>query len=182
MFRHARRRKCHAISWSAPSLSRPLPRAGEEISIASPYPPCRSSFAFRSVPLRSRRRRPRRSGTLCRAYRVAACARARAGVGAGAVRAPDCPRASQAQGALRPSVPLGSFLAPARNEAAPRKPPPSTCIVAQIAEAQAPGSELFLKFVNKFPLLDFFSEPSRQRPGLYRLYRWRPCRWFSLAV
>ena len=171
MFRHARRRKCHAMSWSAAPPAPLLP-----VRIPHAAPPSRS------VPLRSRRRRPHRSGTLCRAYRVAAGARARAGVGAGAVRAPDCPRARQAQGALRPSVPLGSFFAPARSKAAPRKPPPSTYIVAQFAEAQAPDSELFLKFVNKFPLLDFFSEPKRQRPGLYRLYRWRPCKWFSLAV
>ncbi len=76
--------------------------------------------------------------SLFRAYRV----RARAGVGAGAVRAPDCAR--ETAHAPRPSVPAGVFFAaPAiafcRNaERRPRKPPLSTFILHHMGESQAP--------------------------------------------
>ena len=50
-----------------------------------------------------------------RPFTARICVRARARVGAGAVRAPDCPRARQAQGALRLSAESGSFrTGPAR--------------------------------------------------------------------
>ena len=62
-----------------------------------------------SVPLRSRRRRLPASGP-CFARIAWAPARGRGrAYRAGAVRAPDCPRARQTQGAPLPSVPLGSF-------------------------------------------------------------------------
>ena len=57
------------------------------------------------------------------------CVRARARVSAGAVRAPDCPRTSQAQGAPLPSVPPGLFSPPQppscaeKRKRRPREPP-----------------------------------------------------------
>ena len=62
-----------------------------------------ASFPFRSVPPVPPPAPPARR-TLYRAYP----ARARAGVSAGAVRAPDCPRARQAQGAPLPPAESGS--------------------------------------------------------------------------
>ncbi len=98
---------------------RPSCPPGRRLSVS------RMPFLHR-VPFRSPCRRPaRRGGTLFRAYR----ARLPACVAAGAVRAPDCPRA---RGRRRTHVSrpfLGVFFAPAptRNgkEAAPRMPLPS---------------------------------------------------------
>ncbi len=72
-----------------------------------------------------------------------ACAgvRARAGVGAGAVRAPDCAR--ETAHAPRPFVPAGGFFGPQpvafrRNaERRPREPPLSTFILHHTAKCQA---------------------------------------------
>ena len=89
-------------------------RASDPVA-ARPYRACRSSIAFRSAPFRSRRR-PGRGGTLFRAYRARPCAGGRARLCAGAVRAPDCPRAQpRNQGAPFPSVSQGFLkFAPAR--------------------------------------------------------------------
>ena len=62
---------------------------------------CRSLPAYRSVLLRSVRPAGRPGGRDPLIARI--CVRARAGVGAGAVRAPDCPR--EAEGAHLPLVP-----------------------------------------------------------------------------
>ena len=78
-----------------------------------------ASFPFRSVPPVPPPAPPARR-TLYRAYP----ARARAGVSAGAVRAPDCPRGRQAQGAPLPSAESGSFrAAPERAGGGPWMPP-----------------------------------------------------------
>jgi len=80
----------------------------EAVSVSIPHVIPSSRF----VPL-FRRPAARDGGTLVRAYP----ARARARVGAGAVRAPDCPgappRASRTQGARLPSAPRGSLRADA---------------------------------------------------------------------
>ncbi len=120
MFCHAARRKCHGLSWSAAPPVPPPP-----VRIPHAVPPSRS-VPFSPPPA------PPCGGTLFRAYR----ARARPRVGAGAVRAPDCPRArGRAQGARLPSVFRGSLkFAPARTgkrsgsaEAVPFLPPLSGC-------------------------------------------------------
>ena len=82
---------------------------------------------------------------LFRAYRM--CARAR--VRAGAVRAPDCARANQAQGARLLSVPLGFFCAGARRET--KQPPDaaSFCLILPlISENQVLTQDLFLYCAN----------------------------------
>ena len=77
----------------------------------------RMAFLHR-VPFRSPRRRSgRQAGPCFRAYRVRACARAWARVCAGAVRAPECPRAHpRNQGAPFPSVPVDFFRAGANRD------------------------------------------------------------------
>ena len=75
---------CHAMSCS-PCLPWSLP-----------FPSC---ISFRPPPFRPPRRPAWRAGP----FIARICVRARAGVGAGAVRAPDCPR--EAEGAHLPLVP-----------------------------------------------------------------------------
>ena len=80
--------------WPSPGLSRERERrfAAADPSLRSSvplHPACRPFISFRSTPFHSFHRPvPRSGGTLIRAYP----ARAGARVGAGAVRAPDCPR------------------------------------------------------------------------------------------
>ena len=90
-----------------------LPRERERRFRASVrIPHGRSSIAFRSSPFRSPRRRPaRRGGTLFRAYR----ARLPARVGAGAVRAPDYPRARGRRRTHLSHPFLRGFFAPAQS-------------------------------------------------------------------
>ena len=114
---------------------RPLPAGVAECHAMSCLPCLRRCFAVpfvhivppsRSVLLRSVRPAAARRAGPCFARNRA---RAQARVGAGAVRAPDRPRASQAQGAPLLSVPAGAFFAaPAtllrrKAERRPRKPP-----------------------------------------------------------
>ena len=134
------------------ALSRPLLEAGaailfcgrvrlvEAASVRLPH--VVSSIPFRSTSFRSTRRRVERGehyewrrwrrrpaarsgGTLIRAYPARAPVPARARVGAGAVRAPDCPRARQAQDAPHLSAESGSFrTGPARAGRGPWIPLP----------------------------------------------------------
>ena len=90
-----------------------------------PHPACRSFIPFRSTPFRPPRRRfVPCGGTLIRAYPARAPAPAGARVGAGAVRAPDCPRPRDArtQDAPVPSAPQGLFGAGAHRSGL-RTPP-----------------------------------------------------------
>ena len=83
-------------------------------------------------------------GTLIRAFP----ARARARVGAGAVRAPECPRARQMQGAPRLSAESGSFRmrAGTGGEAASRMPLPcSDPILPQVSQKSNHILELIQK-------------------------------------
>ena len=120
------------------------------VAMSSPMP-CRSVPAYRASPCASFRSGPflpppaaRRGGTLFRAYP----ARARAGVGAGAVRAPDCAR--ETEHAPSPSVPAG-VSGPSRSlqkteKAAPQATLP-TPIIPHFPPGQAPwwvDSEIFL--------------------------------------
>ena len=114
---HEALRKCHVLSWSAaPPVRSPSAR------IPHAVPPSRSA------PFRSRRR-PGRGGTLFRAYRARPCAGVRARLCAGAVRAPDCPRAPvcarRAAGALPSPAPPGPVSRQReKEEPAPRTPLP----------------------------------------------------------
>ena len=93
--------------------------------VACPYPACRSSIAFCSVPFAPPPARPA-GGTLFRAYRARPCAGGRARLCAGAVCAPDCAR--ETADARLPSTHAGAFFGPSRSPAQkrqrrPRKPP-----------------------------------------------------------
>ena len=90
--------KCHAMSCS------PCFLRCSAVPFLHIVPPPRSVL-LRSV--RPAAGSSRRAGP----FIARICVRARAGVGAGAVRAPDCPRASRPQGAPLPSVPAGAFFA-----------------------------------------------------------------------
>ena len=123
--------RCHVPGRDPPGL----PSAASSASVFLPAP----------VSFRSRRRRHACGASLFRAYRM--CARAR--VRAGAVRAPDCARANQAQGARLLSVPLGFFCAGARREA--KQPPDaaSFCLILPlISENQVLIQDLFLYCAN----------------------------------
>ena len=114
--------RCHeALRPSPPALPKRLPSVS-----CIPF--------LHRVSFRSRRQRLPGGASLFRAYRMGA----RACVCAGAVRAPDCPRASQAQGALLLSVPMGVFRAGAKRET--KRPPDaaSSCIILpRISQGQA---------------------------------------------
>ena len=102
-------------------------------SAARLHSTCRSSIAFRSTPFRSRRRRLACGGSLFRAYRMCA----RTCVRVGAVRAPDCARASQAQGARLPSVSQQSFRTGAKQETKQPADAASSCpILPQFSQGQ----------------------------------------------
>ena len=123
--------RCHVPGRDPPGL----PSAASSASVFLPAP----------VSFRSRRRRHACGASLFRAYRM--CARAR--VRAGAVRAPDCARANQAQGARLLSVPLGFFCAGARRET--KQPPDaaSFCLILPlISENQVLIQDLFLYCAN----------------------------------
>ena len=116
-------------------------------------------------------RRPATAGTLIRAYPV----RARARVGAGAVRAPDCPRARQAAGAALLSAESGSFRMRdgAGGKRSARISPPSDPSYHGFS-GSGPGREkYYLNFMN------ILSHPvagrgfARRRAERGALYEWR---------
>ncbi len=119
-------------------------RASGPIAVR-PYPACRSSFAFRSAPFRSPRRRPGCGGTLFRAY--CAPARQRALAPARFARLIARARARpRNQGARLPSVPLETFSR--RREAAPRMPLPLLHISTDFRDT-SPLRELFPKNIEQ---------------------------------
>ena len=85
-----------------------------------------------------------------RPFTARICVRARAGVGAGAVRAPDCPRVRQAQGALRLSAESGSFrTGPARAGRGSGCRFPRT-IIAHFLKNASPIEKYYSNIMNNF--------------------------------
>ena len=103
--------------------------------------------------LRSARVRPALWPGRERPFIARICGRARARVGAGAVRAPDCPRAGQAQDALRLSAESGSFrTGPARAGSG------SGCLFPRthhstVSENASPMREILLNFHEQFAVV-----------------------------
>ncbi len=128
--------KCHEMSCSVMKChDPPLPQGGPRLR--------RSAFCMpflHRVSFRLRRRRPACGAALFRAYRMGARARVRAGANAGLIA-----RASPAQGARLPSVPLG-FFAPARGgrRSGPRMPLSPCLILPQFYRGQAPIGNYFI--------------------------------------